>query len=311
MAKALVQRGKNCIALAESLCTDITKGSLDAASKKLSTLRTNGAQLAREAQKTAGQLEEVEKRCLSRAEELQKKISALGCQEEQLKLRKSSLNHNLESQRASLGERERKLSQAEDALSDARRKRIEKEKEASDRRRNGAIGGAIAGIFTLGIGAAVGATVGAGIAELVNTCVEDEERAERELRCCEETCRNIESEIDSILSKILTVCDEIIRLSPQIANLKLKRLEYHEQAGKAKEGVAFFRQASVFWLEFKQISEGAINRTELIQNILCKARKRDNFTFLKSRGSAKVGMTFLEAWTMMEEKFEQGQNFCF
>ena len=180
MANALVRKGKNCIALVESFCSDITRGSLDQASAKLTTLEIDGKELASMAERKAQELEVVEQKCQSQIEELQREIGTLGCEEEEITKRKLNVESTLSGQQAKLREMNSTLTSAENSLRQAERERREKEEEESERRSTGAIAGAVVfGIFTFGIGAPIGAAVGLGIGEAINQLVEAEETARK------------------------------------------------------------------------------------------------------------------------------------
>lgn len=312
MERTLVRKGKECIATVESLSLDISKGQLDAASGKLSVLKKDGIQLAAKAEQGANELERVEERYLRQVEEIQKQIGELGCKEEELQKRKLKMESALKGQEATLNEKQSTLSSAERSLREAERIRREKEEEESDRRSTGAIAGAFAlGILTLGIGAPLGAALGMGIGELINQLVEDEETARREVERCKDECRNLESDIESTQHELSSMYHENLLLTRDIEKLKRQRYHFNEEALRMKEGVLFFRRASVFWQEFKQISEHGVNRTALVQRIICKAKEKHDLSFLNKGASRRVGMTFLEAWEMMESKCEEGLEFVF
>ena len=312
MEGTLVREGKDCIALVESLYSDITRGSLGEASKKLTELENDGTVLAREANQRAKELEKAAEQYLSQAEELQRKIGMLGCEEQELEKRKLTLESTQAGHKVTLKEMQKTLSDAEYSLRQAERERCEKEEEENGRRIGGAVTGAfVLGIFTFGIGAPIGAALGAGIGELINQLVEAEENARREVERCRDKVNKTELEIESTRVELSRLQRRITTLSGEITKLKQERLSYHEKAGQAKEGVAFFRRASVFWQEFKQISEHGVDRTALVKRIISKAKENENLSFISAKASQRVGLTFLEAWELMETKCEEGLEFVF
>ena len=312
MERTLVRKGKNCIATVESLSLDISKGHLDAASRKLNVLKEDGIQLATKAEQRAKELEIVEEQYLHQVEEVQRQIGELGCKEEKLRERKLRAESALRGQEATLSEMQGTLSSAERSLREAERIRHEKEEEEKSRRTTGAVAGAvILGLFTFGAGAPLGAALGVGIGEMINQLVEAEETARREVERCRNKCQSVESDIESTKHELSSMYRENLLLTMDIEKLKLQRYRFNEEALRMKEGVLFFRRASVFWQEFKQISEHGVDRTSLVQRIICKAKEKQDLSFLNKRANRQVGMTFLEAWEMMEAKCEEGLEFMF
>ena len=96
---------------------------------------------------------------------------------------------------------------------------------------------------------------------------------------------------------------QIASLLQQCENLEAQKLQYDNEAKKMKEAVLFFHRAAMYWKEFQQISEHGIDHTALMQKIIDKANEKEDLSWLRSDANRTIGLTFLEAWEVVETKY--------
>ena len=310
--KDLDKKSKDCVAVVESICSDLTKGCLNEVEQKLQGLKGDAEELAEHAEKKAKETEKVEEQHKQKTEEIQEKIGALGCQEEEQKRRKSSLEASLSGQEAILSQMKQTLSNAESELRAAENRVSEARREEEARVGGGAAVGAIIGTLLVpGLGTLFGAAAGAGVGELLNRVIEEEKAARNRVDNCRGRCQSTERDVNSTKTSIFNAQSQISSLSSECEKLKQKRMQYNEEAKRMKEAVLFFRKVSVFWKEFQQTSEYGMDRTVLVEKLLKKANEKVDGNFLHSKASKGVGLTLLEAWKEMEEKSAEGSDFVY
>ncbi|MCG8620930.1 MAG: hypothetical protein MJE68_02860 [Proteobacteria bacterium] len=120
---------------------------------------------------------------------------------------------------------------------------------------------------------------------------------------------NAQAEVSSASSAISNAQSQINSLTSQYQELEHKSRKYNEEAKKMKKALVFFRKASRFWKEFQDASASGVDRTALLQRIIGIAKEEEDFSWLDSSPSRKVGKTFLDAWEVIETKCEQGVNY--
>ena len=89
MESAIVKKGKDCVALANTALAQIHAGYLSNASMQLDTMKEDLSELAAQAEALATRLEKVEEYYRKQSEDLQRKIGEYGCREEDLRRQKS------------------------------------------------------------------------------------------------------------------------------------------------------------------------------------------------------------------------------
>ena len=291
------------MALIQSLQSDIaTSGSVAIAEEKLATLKQGGEELARKAEEKANHVEKLQETKLQKAEELQQMIGSIGRQEEAIQQRLSDLQASLSGKKAELRAMHSSL---ESQLRDAELKVQKAREDEKSRVGVGAVVGGLVGTILLPVvGTALGAAAGAGAGELLNQLIKDEEAARSiyydRVQDCRERISRAESDIASVNREISHANNEISPLSAEKKNLQKQHMQYIYEAKLLKGMVVFFRRAFVFWKDVQQLSEHGTDRTALLQNIVSKAMKKEDFSCLGRKG---VQMSFLDAWeeTMYEE----------
>ena len=309
---ALVKKGKDCVAIAETVLSDLTQGRVDDVKQKLIGLKEVAKELAKHAENRVKEVEKAEKQNEQNIEEIERKIEELGHQLEELQQHKNELDSILSNKQSLQRQLSSELSSAESWFRDAEYEVERAKREKAKHVGGGTVIGAMIGtLFLPGIGTALGAAAGGGAGLAVN------DSAVREARSRVDDCRrrynNAQAEVSSASSAVSNVQSQINSLTSQCKDLKRKCVQYNEEAKKIKKVVLFFRKASQIWKEFQQISEHGTDRTSLLQLIIRKANEKfqEDLSWLDSSASKKVVKTFLDAWEMIETKCEQGVNFMF
>ena len=311
---ALVKKGKDCVALAEILFSDITQGCVDDVDQKLKDLKGDAEKLAKHAEEKAKEIEEVEKQYLQKIEKIQRKIGELGCHEEELKGQKRNLEASLSGKQLIQSQMSNTLSNAESELKAAENKVSEAKREAESRVGGGAALGAVIGtLLAPGLGTLFGAAFGAGGGGLLNILIDEEKAARNRVDDCRRRHNDAQADVSSASSAIYNVQSQINSLSSQCQSLERQRLQYNEEVKKMKKAVKFFREAAMFWKEFQHISKDGADRTALLQKIVSKAKEEysEDLSWLDSNASKIIGKSFLDAWVMIETKCKQGAEFVF
>ena len=305
MALPLHKKGKDCVAMARKTIKEINQGKAKDASVKLDGLKTQGTELAEQTKDLAKRLKEWQEYNRKQEEETQRRIGEYGHREQDLQSKMHGIEANLARQRTILEDKRSHLVQARNALSNAERKRREKEREARHTRTGAVVVGGLLGALTGGIGAAiVGAGFGAGMGQVINDLKQDEEKARKEVGRRRNDCSSAESAITTSQQQISSIQLQISHLSSQLSHMKQQRLKYHEEAGKYREAIVFLQDAVHFWLLFKQLSDHGVDRARLLQKIVDKAESKTDLSLLQRDGSKRVATTFLDTWEELESMSE-------
>ena len=305
----IVRKGKDCVALAESVPSDISKGNISAAEKSLQNLVKNGEDLVKFSEQRACAIEKMEEQKLQEVEEIQRQISELGKQEEETKRRQSERQSTLNSRQAVLDDERRILSNAESDLRNAEERVYRAKKDAESRRVRGGVFGALVGtLLAPGVGTLIGAAAGTGAGEICNQIIDDEKKARRRVGECRDRCSNAERDVRSTQTDISNIQSELYRISSECSRLNSQRMQCNEEAKKMKESVLFYRQATYFWKDFQQLSEHGVDRTALVKRIVVKAKEKVNISFLTKDPNKRIAVTFLEAWEEMEAKIKYAEE---
>ena len=303
---SLVQRGRNCVAVARNTLDDIGSGREQMALERLSTLHRDGGFLANAAEQLAKRLEVVEKHYQEKDAELLREIGGLGRRENELKLQKSGEESQLAAHRNILQDNQSRLSSEEDRLRDAERKLRKAQEEEKRIQIGSTVGGAVLGLFTGGVGLLVGAAAGAGIGAIINDCRREERDARDAVNRRRNDVDSARSAVSASQGRISNVESQISSLINQIENVKQQRLQLHKKIDEIRRIIGFVKESTSFWLLFKQMSEHNADRTALLQKIVTRATERGNYQALQSRSSQRIANTFFEAWEELETTAEQG-----
>ena len=308
---AIVKKGKACIKAVDNAMTAINCGCPDDAIKSLAILKEDSIMLAKYAQSLASKFKKKAEDCKQKCEDIQRQIQQYAQRENELKRKKRAAEEELTVRRNWARQMESALSQAEDDLRSAERRRREKEKDA-EIGTAAAIGGSVAiGILTFGIGTAVGiastaAAAGAATAIIIEL-KKEEERAKGTVNNRRSDVSRAQSDVRSSESEVQRVESEISNLSSSIRQLEQQCKEYHEEAGELKKAAEFVTEAVYFWNLFQKISENGTDRTDLLSKLAEKASKKTNLKLLRSGGGQRIAGTFLEAWEEIASKVEEGE----
>ena len=308
---SLVEKGKRCVVAASEVLKYIEMGQTVDANSKLMSLQKDAAVVANEADKLAKRLEAVDKHYQEMDAELHCQVGQLGVQEERVKTEKINSESNLAGQRSVLCDKESQLSSADSDLRRAEGKLREAIKEEKTIQIGSAVGGAVLGLFTGGIGLLVGAGVGAGIGAIVNSCRDEEKDARSARDRRRSDLDSAKSAVQSSESKVSSLASEINRLALDIQRLEQQRQEIHKNRSEIKAAIPVLKYSTQFWLLFKQLSEDAGNRSTLLNKIVNKAHQRGSSEILQSNGGERTKNTFFEAWESLGVAAADGSNHMF
>ena len=307
----IVRKSKDCVALVESVCTDISDGNISMTEESLQTLVKDGEELVKISEQRASAIEKKEEKKLQEVEEIQRQISELGRQEEETKRRQSERQSTLNSRQAVLDDERRKLSNAESDLRNAEERVDQAKNDAESRRVGGGFFGALLGtLIAPGVGTLIGALVGTGAGEIWNQIVDDEKKARRRVGECKDRCSSAERDVNSTRTDISNIQSELYRISSECSRLNSQHMQCNEEVKKMKESVLFYRQATYFWKDFQQLSEHGVDRTTLVKGIVAKAKEEVDISFLTKDPIKRIAVTFLEAWEEMA-KYTEESDFGF
>ena len=305
-----IKKGKDCVALVERVLADVTAGRLDGIEEKLEDIKRTGNELAEQSEQRASEIEKVEEEYKQRTAETHRETGELGCQLEERKNRECDLETNLSGKQDKLAEEQRTLFVAERELREAERKLGDAKRKARRQEKEGELLGAVGIKFSVTprIGPNVGAAAGASAAGLFSG---DVDAARRKVDRCKGQVQRAESDISFTRKELSGIEAKITSLLQQCGNLEEQKLQYNDETRKMKEAVLFFRRAAMYWKEFKQISEHGADRTALIQKVICKAKEKEDLSWLLSDTTREIRLTFLEAWEVVEAKYAEGSEFVF
>ena len=303
---SLVQRGRNCVAVARNTLDDIGSGREQMALERLSTLHRDGGFLADAAEQLAKRLEVVEKHYQEKDAELLREIGGLGRRENELKLQKSGEESQLAAYRNILQDNQNRLSSEEDRLRNAEYELRKAEEKERNTQIAATAGGAILGALTGGIGLLFGAAAGAGLGAIINDRRREVGNAQDAVSRCRNDVDSARSTVNASQGRIFNIQSQISSLINQIKNVKQQRLQLHKKIDEIRRIIGFVKESTSFWLLFKQMSEHNADRTALLQKIVTRATERGNYQALQSRSSQRIASTFFEAWEELETTAEQG-----
>ena len=303
---AMVKKGKDCVAMAENIYSDLTKGCVNGVEQKLKDLEGIAEELAKHAEDRIEEAEKVEEQCEQESKDIQRKIGELELQKEGLKQRKPGLEATLREKQRSLDQASNDLSSAERRLRDAKDEVRRAERQQTKHVGGGATVGAIIGtLFLPGIGTALGAAAGAGTGLAINDSAVKE--AQNEVHDCGRRCDNARAEVSSADSAVSSILSDIRSVTSQCQTLEHQCTQHNEKAKKVKEDLKFFLEALQYWKEFQDISKHGANRTAHLQRIISIAKAENEGKDL----SWLNGKSFLVAWETIETKYEEGIDFIY
>ena len=304
---AVIKKGKDCIAMAENIYSDLTKGCVDGVEQKLKDLEGDAQELAKHAGDRVEETEKVEEQYEQKSKEIQRKIGELELQKEALKQQKPGLEATLRDKQGILDQASSDLSNAERRLRDAKEEVRRAERQQTKHVGGGAVIGAMIGTLLFpGVGTALGAAAGAGTGLAVNDSAVKE--AQNEVHDCGRRCDNARAEVNSASSAVSSIESQIQSVTSQCQTLGRQCEQYNEKAKKINEALSFFLEALQFWREFQDISKHGANCTAQLKRIISKAKdEEEDLSWL----GGMVGKGFLDAWVMIETKCKQGVDFIY
>ena len=251
-------------------------------------------------------LEPVESHYKRLEEEIMREIGKLGLQEEELNGRIRSTEATLGGHRRQLQDHEEHLRNEKTRLDRARENLERAERKATDARVAGGFLGALFGLFMGPVGVAIGAAAGTGVGHLIEA--DDVRDAEREVSRREKECRSTKDRVRDSENEITSIRSEIVTLKSQIDRLKQTRDAYHRSRDEIKGAIVLLKRAAHFWNEFTIATQEGTRRTDLLQNVVQKAKQKEDLGILKGRGSQAVATSFIEAWEIIHEMAEEGSS---
>jgi DNA repair exonuclease SbcCD ATPase subunit len=294
-----------CIAVVESVLSDISKGLVQNASAKLQRLREDSDHLTAEAKRFVSRLEEVESYYICREEKVFNEIGNLGRKESDLSREKSNEEARLEGKRKVLRDNESRLRSAEHNVWNAQREVEKRKREKGDKVAIGALwGGITLGVLTLGIGAPAGAVIGAGVGAAIGDS--DVSEAEDKLERCKGDYGRARSAVAKSETRVANMRAQIGDLEKRIEKLKNERHSHHEKVDRIKQAIILLKKSTEFWGLFKQASEDGSHRTALLKRIVDKANEKGDYCILHSGGSKRITTTFIEAVEEMVSLAKKG-----
>ena len=333
-----VEKGKDCIEIISRALECIQQRKPKAALKLLATVKKDGRRLEEFVQATLEKIEPAEQHYIKKERVLLEEIGELGQREAEKReaLRVTEVRSDL--QIAELEkqqkENERKVEEAENDLQSAQERltdsehRLEIARTKRDRNKSvggkigrygGAFYGALMGVMfgPLGMiaGALVGCAAGAAMGEAIGRAVSDVDKAKADLDRAtrhRSRCRSKLFDSKNQVEKCIQTCDreksslrdKISTLNREINRLKQERERCHGEVGRIKELIVFLKEASMFWGEFGIAVNSGIDRTDLLQKLIDRAKGKDrSFSrrFFRARGTQTAVSTFIEAWDNVEK----------
>ena len=210
----------------------------------------------------------------------------------------------------------RQLAVAESNRDSARRERNRQEKE-KEKMIKVAVGvgvlGTVLTIATAGIATplAATATTAATTACAVSAAehAKKEERANREIDQYNREISNVNDGIAVCRHRISNMESQIRNLSATLQEYQEKCKAYEEEKQHIQETIAFLQESQGFWGNFANILELRSIKTELLHQLLEKAERKENRSFLKCRGTQRMVMSFFDAWEYLREELQGGASY--
>jgi chromosome segregation ATPase len=303
---AMVKKGKDCIAMAETIYSDLTKGCVDNVEQKLKGLEGDAEELVKHARDRVKEAGKVEEQYKQESRDIQRKIGELELQKEELKQCKPGLEATLRFKQQFQEQVSNDLSSAESRLRDAKYELGRAQRQQTNRVGGGATIGALIGTLILpGMGTVIGAAAGAGAGLAVNDS--EVKEAQNRVDDCRRRYNDAQAEVSKANSAVSDIQSQIQSVTSQCQTLERQCEQYNEKAKKMKEALMLFLEALKFWKKFQDISKHGANCTAQLQRIISIAKAENKEEDLKWLN----GKSFLDAWVMIETKCEQGVDFIF
>ena len=335
--------GKDCIETISKALKCIGCGKIEDASKLLGTVKSHGSKLEALVQETLQQLEPLELEHIAKVEELMREIGQLGRNEEELQTKVNTTKSYAETKIALLKEEQRrneqKVRDARDDLQRAEQRKneaencLDKAKRESETGKGigggiggglGAMVGGLLGFFVGGpvgvvAGAAIGGTGGAvsGVAlgEIEKNVIAARgylNQTQQHKSRCESAVSDTQNELERCIRErdheVSTLSDKMTSLNGEISQLQQERQKHHEEAGRIRELIVFMKEAKHFWGEFGIAVNGGTGRTDLLQNLVDKAKNPElSGRIIKSKAAKKTVASFMDAWEEVEDKVREGR----
>ena len=298
---SLVKKGKACISVVRNALDDIENGRKQMGLQKLSSVQKDGELLVYAAEQLAERLEAVERYFLEKDSEILRETDALAKREAQLKSQKCGEESQLAAQQSILQDNEDRLSSAEENLRDAERKRRKAEKDENSRLGKTVAVSAVVGLFTFGIGGAVvGAAAGMGLGAIVNSCREDEEKAQSIVNRCRNDRDNARFNVNESERRVSSVKSQIANLTIEIERMTRQRQQSHKKVDNVRSLIVIVKKSVSFWKLFQQSAEHGVERTDLLRKLVTMAANREQYqTVIQSESSQ-----FIDVWEEIVAKVE-------
>jgi DNA repair exonuclease SbcCD ATPase subunit len=294
-----------CVAVVESVLSDISKGLVQNASAKLQRLREDSDHLTAEAEGLVSRLEKVESYYICQEEKVLNEIGNVGRKESDLSREKSNEEARLKGKQQILRDNESRLRSAEHNVWDAQRELEKRIREKGDKVAKGAFwGGITLGVLTLGVGASAGAALGAGVGAAVGDS--DVSEAKDKLEKCKNDCGRARSDVAESETRVASMRAQIGDLEKGIEELKNERHSHHKKVDGIKQTIILLKKSTEFWGLFKQASEDGSHRTALLERIVDKANEKSDYCILHSEGSKRITTTFIKAVEEMVSLAKEG-----
>lgn len=206
----------------------------------------------------------------------------------------------------------RQRSVAESNRDSARRERNRQERE-KEKMIGVTVGVGVAGtaltIATFGIAApiAAAATTACGLSAAEHA--KKEERANNEIGQYNQEISNINDGIASCRCRISNMESQIRNLYHTLQEHKQKCKAYEEDKKHIQEMIAFLQESQAFWGEFTNILELRSIKTKVLHQLLEKAERKENRSFLKCQGTQRIVMSFFDAWERLREELQSGASY--
>lgn len=302
----VAEKGQLCIYAAENVCDLVyTQGDTNEAIRKLSALQDHGKELQKGAETATSELKAERK-------ELEEEMARLNAEKQKyeatvanLKAEKQRVEANYAGQQQILSNAESDLRSAESRLRDAEHDLKRAREKEKDVKVAAITTGVVVGLFTFGLGGAIaGTAVGAGIGELIN----DSEG--RVSSAKSDRARKI-NDIERITGEKKRIYDSLSQYPAQINDYS-RRISTNEERAKGKHNeisiikkkIAIEEEAAHIWELFTLASEHATERSQRLEEVVRRAREKQNIKILRSDGSITIANSFMEAW---KELAKQGQ----
>ena len=168
--------------------------------------------------------------------------------------------------------------------------------------------GTLLSVATFGIATpiAAAATTACGLSAVEHA--KEEKAASNEISQYNREISNINDGIDSCRCRISNMESQIGNLCHTLQEHKQKCKAYEEEKKHIQETIAFLQESQAFWGEFTNILELRSIKTKVLHQLLEKAERKENRSFLKCRGTQRMVMSFFDAWERLREEIQCGAS---